>query len=76
MTKYKIKLRNSGKFKIKPGCERLNGLIADFIEGWIIEETHSSLYAGEKAMLIVDRTKLPINRLWIASGDLELLGDK
>lgn len=73
----RVRLRRT--WPVKPAAEPLDGRTILFQAGWIIEAEDSSIYVGERAMLIVDWSAL-VNEFrteevpsWIASGDLELV---
>jgi len=66
--KFRVKLRRSKKFEVKPEAEQLDGNIYEFTKGWEIEDR--VLYKGETAW--VPKDKWPDDApIWIASGDLE-----
>lgn len=73
--RYKVSLRRSDVFIVKPEAEQLDGQIFEFCEYWTIEEGESELpIAGESAMVARPGGSYPLSAPeWIASGDLEEL---
>ncbi len=56
--------------KRKGRTEAIDGKVYNFDLGWVIEESDSSLYVGESAMLPRDFDYPDEAPPWIASGDL------
>ena len=71
--KYRVKLRRSDKYRVKPEAEQIDGRVFEFAEGWEMDESDTSIYIGEMAMLPRD-DNYPIEAPgWVASGDLVAL---
>ena len=72
---YRIKLRRSDKFKVKPEAEQIDGMTFKLLRSWDITEEDSSIYVGEWALTPrwSDLTYPDTAPTWIASGDAELL---
>ncbi len=69
----KIKIRKN-LAKIRPEALELDGKVFNFMEGWNITESDSSIYVGEIAMIPTELNYFfayPNAPAWIASGDLE-----
>lgn len=67
--KYRVQLRRS-LAEVKPEAEPIDDLVFEFTQGWLMDETDTSIYVGEYAMIPRD-DKYPIEApCWIASGDL------
>ncbi len=56
--------------KVRPEASQIDGNVYYFSFGWIIEESDSSLYVGESAMIPRDPNYPEDAPNWIASGDL------
>lgn len=67
--KFKVKIRRH-LAGVRAEAEPIDGNIYDFIKGWVILKSDSSLYAGEMAMISIDPDYPEDAPSWIASGDL------
>lgn len=74
-TEYRIKLRRDIA-KVKPEAEPVDGKVFRFLEGWVMDETDTSIYVGEMAMIPFDKSYPVSAPAWIASGDLQPTGRK
>ena len=73
--KYRVKLRRDLGLAIRPECEQVDGKVFWFYEGYTIDDIGRGQYWGEKAMVQND-TEYPEDApFWIASGDLEPVGE-
>jgi len=71
--KYRVEIRRSDKYRVKPEAEQIDGRVFEFVEGWKMDESDTSIYIGEMAMLPLD-DDYPIEApIWVARGDLVAL---
>ena len=68
--KFRVKVRRD-LAGIRPEAKTINGKVYCFDFGWVIEESDSSLYVGEFAMIPRDFEYPKTAPHWIASGDLK-----
>jgi hypothetical protein len=71
--KYLVKIRRD-LAEVKPESEQIDGKAFFFREGWIIGADESIIYGGETAMITIDNSYPLDAPIWIASGDLFLIG--
>ena len=72
--KARIKYRRGDGWDLKPIVEEHDGKIINTLALWEIEPDDSSIYVGEIAMQVPDEIGRKTMILWMASGDLEILG--
>jgi hypothetical protein len=70
MAKYKVVIRkNPGG--AGPEAEQIDGNVYEFQLGWVLEESDTSIYIGETAMVPDDPSYPKTAPSWVASGDLK-----
>lgn len=72
LRRVRVRLRRDERYRVLPACEALDGREFVVLAMWPIGEDDSDLYAGEWA-LGGEGFSEETGRLWIASGDVEVL---
>jgi hypothetical protein len=71
--RYRVAIRRDINMDVKPEAEQIDGNIYLFKKGWVMDEDDK--YPEEEALIPTDANWPADAPGWIASGDLEIVGE-